>query len=118
MARSASEKGNYRESLALALPAMADVKQSPDGLYLLATDYVNTGNRSAVADLPKDWMQLTGVPEDWSIKFAVLLANIRDNVVPAFLAKVNIDVRRLTAVSIEKPLEQKIVFQRIDVAEL
>ena len=74
LARSASEKGNYRESLALALPAMADVKQSPDGLYLLATDYVNTGNRSAVADLAKDWMQLTGVPEDWSIKFAVLLA--------------------------------------------
>src|SRR5207244_5861931 len=61
-------------SLALALPAMADVKQLPDGLYLLATDYVNTGNRSAVADLAKDWMQLTGVHEDWSIKFAVLLA--------------------------------------------
>ncbi len=74
LARSAAEKGNYRESLALALPAMADVKQLPDGLYLLATDYVNTDNRSAVADLAKDWMQLTGVPEDWSIKFAVLLA--------------------------------------------
>ena len=74
LARFQAEKGNYKESLALARPALAALKQSPDGLYLLATDYLKTGERDAAANLAKDWGRLQDVPADWSVRFAVLLA--------------------------------------------
>ena len=74
LARFEAEKGNYEKSLAVAHPALAALKQSPDGLYLLAADYLKTGDRSAAAVLVKDWGRLQGVPVDWSIRFAVLLA--------------------------------------------
>jgi tetratricopeptide (TPR) repeat protein len=74
LARSETERGDYQRSLELAQPVLPALKQSPDGLLLLATDYVKTGNRAAVAELAKDWTQLTDTPRDWSIKFALLLA--------------------------------------------
>jgi tetratricopeptide (TPR) repeat protein len=70
-----SEKGNYRQSLEIAKPILTELKRSPEGLVLLATDYVKTGDRNAVAELSKDWIQLSDVPVDWSIKFALVLAN-------------------------------------------
>ncbi|OLE10475.1 MAG: hypothetical protein AUG89_12240 [Acidobacteria bacterium 13_1_20CM_4_56_7] len=75
LARYESEKGNYRQSLELANPILPELKRSPEGLVLLATDYLKTSGRNAVAELSKDWIQLSGVPVDWSIKFAVVLAN-------------------------------------------
>jgi tetratricopeptide (TPR) repeat protein len=74
LAQSEAEKGRYQQSLELVNPVEAELKQTPDGLILLATDYVNTGDPIAAARLASDWMQLSGVPEPWAIKFAVLLA--------------------------------------------
>jgi tetratricopeptide (TPR) repeat protein len=75
LARSEAEKQHYKESLDLARPALAALKQSPDGLFVLATDYLKTGNRQAAADLAKDWLLLPDIPAEWSTKFALLLAN-------------------------------------------
>ena len=47
-----------------------------------------------------------------------LLPDVGDDLLAAFLAEVDVDVRRLAAVGIEEALEQQVVLQRIDVAEL
>jgi tetratricopeptide (TPR) repeat protein len=75
LAHSETEKGNYRRSLQLAQPALAAFKASPDGLFVLATDFLKTGDHVAAAELIKDWTRLGDVPQEWSIKFALLLAN-------------------------------------------
>ena len=54
LARSETEKGNYRRSLELAKPALAEFKQSPEGLLILLTDLLKTGDRSAAAALAED----------------------------------------------------------------
>ena len=74
LASSEAERGNYQRSLDLVAPVLAVIKQSPDGLFLLATDFLNTGDRQAAAALVEDWTRLAGVPQAWSIKFALLLA--------------------------------------------
>jgi tetratricopeptide (TPR) repeat protein len=74
LARSEAEKGNYQHSLALAQPVVAALKQSPDGLYVLAEDYLKTGDHAAATALAHDWTRLPDVPEEWAIKFALLLA--------------------------------------------
>jgi tetratricopeptide (TPR) repeat protein len=80
LARSETEKGNYRRSLELAEPALTVLKQSPDGLFVLATDYLKTGERAAAVGLAKDWTHLPETPQDWSTKFALLFA--REGAVP------------------------------------
>jgi tetratricopeptide (TPR) repeat protein len=74
LAGSEAERGNYQRSLDLAEPVLAVFKQSPDGLFVLATDFLKTGDRQAAVALVKDWTRLAGVPQEWSIKFALLLA--------------------------------------------
>ena len=74
LARSETEKGNYRRSLELCRPVLPALKQSPDGLLLLAVDFSRTGDRNAAASLAKDWAGLADVPQAWSIKFALILA--------------------------------------------
>jgi tetratricopeptide (TPR) repeat protein len=74
LARSETEKGNYRQSLDLAQPVLSQFKQSPEGLFVLATDFLKTGNRAAAGELAGDWTRLANIPQDWSIKFALLLA--------------------------------------------
>ena len=49
---------------------------------------------------------------------AVLAADIGDDLLAAVLAEVDVDIGRLAAVGIEEALEQQVVLQRIDVAEL
>src|SRR5207248_1247374 len=80
LARSETENGNYRQSLEVAQPSLRALKQSPDGLLVLATDYLKIGDHDAAAGLVHDWMQLPDVPPEWSMKFALLLA--REGVVP------------------------------------
>jgi tetratricopeptide (TPR) repeat protein len=80
LARSETEKADYRQSLELAQPVLASLKQSPDGLFVLATDYLKTGNHAAAVALANDWARLSDIPADWSIKFALLLA--REGAVP------------------------------------
>ncbi len=75
LARYENEKGNYSESLALAKPILSELKAKPDGLLLLASDYLKAGDKAAAAGLAKDWAHFTDVPVDWSIRFALLLAN-------------------------------------------
>ena len=80
LAQSETEKGNYRKSLELAKPILPALKQSVDGLFMLATDYLKTDDRASAAGLASDWERLLNVPTDWSMKFAVLLA--KEGVVP------------------------------------
>ena len=74
LARAETEKGNYKKSIDLVNPVLDATKQTPDGLFLLATDYLKTGNRDAAAALSADWQKLPGTPQEWSIQFALLLA--------------------------------------------
>jgi tetratricopeptide (TPR) repeat protein len=73
LAQSEADRGNYQQSLALARPVSAVLEQTPDGLYLLATDYLKTGHADLAASLTNSWLQASGVPEEWSLKFALLL---------------------------------------------
>ena len=50
--------------------------------------------------------------------FAILGANIGDDLIPAFLAKVDVDVGGFTAVGVEKALEEQVVVERIDITEV
>jgi tetratricopeptide (TPR) repeat protein len=80
LARSETEKGNYQQSLELARPVLPALKQSPDGLFVLATDYLKISDHDAAASLAGDWMRLPDIPPALSMQFALLLA--RDGVVP------------------------------------
>ena len=51
-------------------------------------------------------------------RLAVLLPDVGDHLLAAVLAEVDVDVGRLAAVRVEEALEQQVVFQRIDVAQL
>lgn len=75
LGRYENEKGNYRQSLDLINPIIPELKGSPDGLLLLASDYVRSGDHIAAANLSSNWMRLSDVPIDTSINFALVLAN-------------------------------------------
>ena len=49
---------------------------------------------------------------------AVLLADVVDHLVAPLLAEVDVDVGRLGAIGVEKPLEQQVVLDRADIAEV
>jgi len=79
LARAETEKGNYKRSLELAKPALAAFKESPEGLLVLATDFLKTGERSSAAALAEDTKRLSDVPPAWSVAFAELL--VKDGLV-------------------------------------
>jgi tetratricopeptide (TPR) repeat protein len=66
-------QGDYKRSLELAKPALAAFKQSPEGLLVLATDFLKTGDRSSATALLEDAKRLGDVPPAWSVTFAELL---------------------------------------------
>jgi tetratricopeptide (TPR) repeat protein len=68
-----TEKGNYKRSLELAKPALAAFKESPEGLLVLATDFLKTGNPSSAKALLEDSRRLRDVPPAWRVNFAELL---------------------------------------------
>lgn len=74
LAGSETDKGNYARSLELARPALAAFKDSPEGLFILATDYLKTGDLSAAGRLAEDWRRLSDAPDGGSVRFAELLA--------------------------------------------
>ncbi len=74
LARSETEKGQYQRSLDLAAPVMSAFRQTPDGLFILTTDFLKIGDRAAAAALTSDWARLENVALEWSIKYGVLLA--------------------------------------------
>ena len=49
---------------------------------------------------------------------AVLVPDVVDDLVPALLAEVDVDVGRLGAVGVEEPFEQQVVLERADAAQL
>ena len=49
---------------------------------------------------------------------AVLVPDVLDHLVAALLAEVDVDVGRLGAIGVEEPLEEQVVLERADVAEL
>ena len=49
---------------------------------------------------------------------AVLLPDVLDDLVPPLLAEVDVDVGRLGAVGVEEPLEEQVVLERADVAQI
>jgi tetratricopeptide (TPR) repeat protein len=73
LAGAATEKGEYRRSRELAQPVLAAFKESPEGLFILSTNALKTGDRAAATQLIDTWKQLTDVPPAWSVKFALLL---------------------------------------------
>ena len=73
LARAETEKGNYKRSLELAKPALSAFKQSPDGVLVLAADFLKTGDRSSARALVEDAERLKDVPPAWSVTFAELL---------------------------------------------
>jgi tetratricopeptide (TPR) repeat protein len=74
LAGAESAKGNYRQSLDLAKPAADSLRQSADGLLLLATDFIKLGDPASAGALGADWERLPNATAALSIKFAVLLA--------------------------------------------
>ena len=80
LARSETEKGNYKRSLELAKPALAAFKQSPEGLLILATDFLKTGDRSVRRRARRATRGVCGrVPPPGPSSFAELL--VKDGLV-------------------------------------
>lgn len=74
LARSEAEQGNYRHSLEFAKPVLPALRQSPDGLLVLGTDYVNLGDHAGATGVANDWIRMENIAPEWSIRFALLLA--------------------------------------------
>ena len=73
LARAETEKGNYKGSLELAKPVLAAFKLSPDGVLVLAIDFLKTGDRPSAAALVGDSKRLGTVSAVWSASFAEIL---------------------------------------------
>jgi len=73
LARSETEKENYQRSLELARPALLAFKRSPEGLLILATDFLKMGDRSSAATLAEDATRMPDVPAGWLLSFGELL---------------------------------------------
>ena len=71
------EKGDYTRVVgARAGPVDPAIAQSPEGLFVLVTDLLNTGDRTAAARFGQGMDDDSpDVPPEWSIKFAVLLVD-------------------------------------------
>ena len=70
LARSEAEKGNYQASLDIARPVLEAFKLFPEGLFVLATDFLKTGDRQAAIELVDHWNRSTDIPQAWSIRLA------------------------------------------------
>lgn len=73
LARAEVEKRNYQQALKLAEPSRAALRQSPEGLFVIAAALLKTGQRDEAAALAVDWNRLPNVPQAASIAFGVLL---------------------------------------------
>jgi tetratricopeptide (TPR) repeat protein len=73
LARAEAEAGHYARSLELAKPALTAFKQSPDGVLVLATDFLKTGDQAAARALVADSARIRELPPAWSVRFAEIL---------------------------------------------
>jgi tetratricopeptide (TPR) repeat protein len=72
LARAELEKGNYQQALTLTEPAAAALRQTPEGVYVLAAALLKTGRREEAISLADGWHRLPGVPPAASIAFGLL----------------------------------------------
>jgi len=74
LAQLEAESGNFSASLSAAEPILADLRHSPDGIALLATDYSGLKQNDSLLALVPDWNSLPEAPATSSTTFASLLA--------------------------------------------
>ena len=74
LAHAESRKGNQQQALELARPLEKQLRASPDGLVLLVNAFAGVGDAAAAKSLVADWRKLRGVPQPWTIKFALALS--------------------------------------------
>ena len=75
LAQLESEAGNYRASLEAANPIASELRHSPQGLVLLASDYSGLQQKGSLATLLPDWNALPDSPPELTAVFATVLIN-------------------------------------------
>jgi len=65
---------NYRQSLDVAGPIIAQLSESNDGVLLLATDYGSLGEQEELRGLVRNWQQLPAPSDETSLEFGNALA--------------------------------------------
>jgi tetratricopeptide (TPR) repeat protein len=82
LAQMESEKGRYRVSLELVQPILTGLRQTPDGLLLLATNYLGLGDVISARRLVTAWNKLSS-EGGLASSFGVLLArnNLNDEAI-------------------------------------
>lgn len=73
LARLESTAGNFTASLAAAEPMLAELRRSPDGILLLASDYAGLKQRDSLVALVHDWDGLSEISANSSTEFSSLL---------------------------------------------
>jgi len=73
LARSEVEKRNYQQALKLTEPVQTALRESPEGLYVMAAALLKSGRRDQAGPLAADWNRLTNVPQAPAIAFGLLL---------------------------------------------
>jgi tetratricopeptide (TPR) repeat protein len=73
LARAEVEKRNYEGALKLTEPVRPVLRESPEGLFVIAAALLKTGRRDEAAPLAAQWNRLPNVPRAASIAFGVLL---------------------------------------------
>src|SRR5256885_2050856 len=64
---------NYRQSLDVAGPIVAQLNGSEDGILLLATDYGSLGEKEELSSLVRTWQQLPAPSDESSLEFGNVL---------------------------------------------
>jgi len=65
---------HYQRSLDAGTPIAAQLRESDDGILLLATDYGALGKKEELRDLVHSWQQLPAPSDELSLEFGKLLA--------------------------------------------
>jgi len=73
LARAEVEKRNYQQALTLTEPVRSVLRESPEGLFVIAAALLKTGKRDEAATLGDAWNRLPNVPQAASIAFGLLL---------------------------------------------
>lgn len=84
LARIEVEKKNYREALDLTAPVLPALRQSAEGLFVVAAALLKSGRRDDAAPLAADWNRLSTVPQQASISFGLLF--VQEGLVDAGIA--------------------------------
>jgi tetratricopeptide (TPR) repeat protein len=74
LAKTETSLHDYRQSLAVAGPILDRLRESDEGILLLATDYGSLGRKEELEALVPRWERLTGAPEESSLEFGNTLA--------------------------------------------